>query len=392
MITNMEEEDVQELAETTFLIIGQYWNSFDQTTKERCKSTLEFLWDNYPDLLERFAAKLPSLDHIEELFEFRKKLSALSPPLDTRLAVKVFIQRLKHGNSGVVQQGLIELSKFLRQHQGQIQTSAISEQPDLEVTDLMRALLDCAAKYNGRDAHVSKLCAECIGFVGCLDSTRLETVREQLEFIMTSNFEDAGETTDFVGFMLQHVLVPSFLSTTDTTLQGFLSYAMQQLLDKCDYKTAVAMNGEGPQCRPIFEKWKLIPLEIRNVLFPFLASKYKLEPMPHVSPEYPILRAGRSYPNWLRQFTLDLLHRGQNTFAMLIFDPLCRTIRVKDLSVAIFLLPYLVVHITLGQECTSEDKDAVWNELLIILQQQVPEDASYLEKEDQKLLCEVRSV
>ncbi|PSR90721.1 phosphatidylinositol 3 [Coniella lustricola] len=386
MVTNMEQEE--EMIETTFLIIGQYWTSFDQATREKSKSLLDFLWDNHSNLLSYFALKLPSLDHIEELAEFREKLSGVRPPLDTQRAIPVFIERLKHGNSGVVQQGLIELSKFLLQHQGEIQTSALSEQQSHSVTSLMRALLNCAAKYNGRDAEVSKLCAECIGFVGCLDSTRLETVREHREFIMTSNFEDAGETTDFVAFMLQHVLVASFVSTTDTTLQGFLSYAMQQLLDKCDFKTAVALQGEGPQCKPIFDKWMLIPEEIRDVLFPFITSKYKLEPMPHVSPEYPILRAGRSYPNWLRQFTLDLLHRGQNTFAMIIFDPLCRTIRVKDLSVAVFLLPYLVVHITLGQQCTSAEQNAVWNELNIILQHQVPEDASYLEKEDQKLLCE----
>lgn len=113
--------------------------------------------------------------------------------------------------------------------------------------------------------------------------------------------------------------------------------------------------------------------------------------MPPTTTEYPIYRAGRSYPNWLRQFTLDLLHRGQNVFADIIFEPLCRAIRVKDLSIAAFLLPYLVIHVTLGSLAKPSDKDAVWNELHNILQQDVPENASYSEREDKKLFSEVRS-
>lgn len=390
MLTHMEEEDVEALIDTTFFIIGQYWPSFDQATREKSKSLLRFLLDDHAAVLDCTMHKLPSLSHIGELSEFWEKFDARRTPLDSRNTFSVFNQRILHENAGVVQQGLNELSDYLRQHQGYLQTSAISEQPDPVVTDLSRALLDCASKYNGIDANVSRLCAECIGFIGCLDSTRLESVREQREFIMASNFEDAEETTDFVGFILEEVLVKSFVSTTDTNFQGFLSYVMQELLERCDYKAAVALRASGDQSERIYRKWLSMPESVREVLIPFLTSKYTLAPMPRVNAEYPILRAGRSYFNWLRQFTLDLLHKAQNLFAVIIFEPLCRAIRVKDLSVAIFLLPYLVVHVTLGKESSMAEKDAVWNELLIILQQSVPETASYSEKEDKKLFCEVR--
>lgn len=391
MLTHLEEEDVEALIETTFYIIGQYWSSFDQETQDKSKTLLQLFLDHHGEILDSTIDKLPSLGHITELSEFWKKFDARRSPLDSRNAFLVFIERILHENAGVVQQGLVELSACLRQHQGYLQTSALSEQPDPVVTELSRALLDCASKYNNINLDVSRLCAECIGLMGCLDSNRLDTVREQREFIVLSNFIDAYETTNFVAFMLEEVLVKSFMSTTDVSLQGFLSYVLQELLDRCDYKTAVAAQGTDDQNEHVYRKWLGMPESVRDVLVPFLTSRYRLAPMPRPIVEYPILRAGRSYPNWLRQFTLDLLHKGQNLFADILFEPLCRAIRVKDLSVAIFLLPYLVIHITLGELAAAQEKDAVWNELLLILQQDVPENASHLEKEDRKLFCEVSS-
>lgn len=387
MVTHVGEEDVEDLIETTFFIIGQYWSCFAEESREKSKALLRFLLINHEAVLNNTIGKLPSLGHISELSELWKTLDARRPPLDTRAAFALFIERVRHENAGVVGKGLVELSEYLRLNQGYIQASAISEQPDTVVKSLARALLDCTSKYNGINSDIARICAECIGLMGCLDSNRLETVREQREFIALSNFTDADETTDFAAFVLQEVLVKSFVSTTDSSLQGFLSYVMQELLERCDYKTAVGVQGaEGER---IYRKWLSMPESVRDVLLPFLTSRYKLAPMPSVKTEYPIFRAGRSYANWLRQFTLDLLHKGQNPFADIIFDPLCRAIRVKDLSVAIFMLPYLVVHITLGTKSTQQEKNAVWNELLSILKQDVPENASYLEREDRKLFCEV---
>ncbi|KAK7740732.1 serine/threonine-protein kinase M1 [Cytospora paraplurivora] len=380
------QEDVEALIETTFFIIGQYWSFFDEDTQEKSKTLLQYLSSNHGEVLDNTVDKLPSLSHISQLASFRKTLDARRRLLDNHVAFALFIERIRHENSGVVEKGLFELAEYLNKNQGYLQASAVSEQPDSVVPDLVRALLDCAAKYNGINSDVARLCAQCIGLVGCLDSNRLETVREQREFIVLSNFNDAEETTDFVAFILEEVLVKSFVSTTDSDLQGFLSYVMQELLEKCDYKAAVALQGNG--CERIYGKWLSMPESVRDVLIPFLTSKYKLAPMPQAKTEYPFFRAGRSYANWLRQFTLDLLHKGQNLFAELIFDPLCRAIRVKDLSVAIFLLPYVVVHATLGKKCKEHEKDAIWNELLIILKKEVPADASYVEREDRKLFCE----
>ncbi|KAJ9155587.1 Protein kinase rad3 [Pleurostoma richardsiae] len=386
MLTHMEDEDVEILIETTFFIIDHYWDSFDERSRQTCKDMILHLLKKNQEVLENTIHKLPSLGHIDDLAELEEQLNALRQPLDNREAFALFAERLQHENSGVVQLALSELSSYLRKNQGYLQASAISEQPDSVVATLSRALMDCASKYNGVQVDISRLCAECVGFVGCLDSNRLETVREHREFVVVQNFDDAEETTDFVAFILQEVLVKSFLSAPDTIIQGFLSYAMQELLDRCDFKAAYAMQGrEGER---IYRKWLAIPESVREVLTPFMTSRYRLVALPPIKTEYPIFRLGKSYGNWLRSLAIDLLDKGQNPFAMIIFEPLRRVIKVKDLSVAEFLLPYLVVHVIIGQESSQEDKDKVLNELLNILKQDLPTEATYMQREDMKLFCE----
>lgn len=336
-------------------------------------------------------SKLPSLAHISELADVEAQLKDLRPSLDSRRVFAIFAERITHENSGVVLQALAELEAYLKQSGGFLQTSAIGQQPDPVVPTLLRALLDCAAKYSSMQLDIARLCTQCIGLVGCLDSNRVEAPREQKSMVILSNFENADETTDFVLFILEQILVKAFLSTTDTQLQGFLSFAMQELLDRVDIKAACAMKETGMRDGgTIYRKWLALPESVRMILTPFLTSKYLLTPMNVAPVEYPIFRSGKPYGNWMRSFSMDLLRKGQNGHADLIFEPLCRTIRVKDLAVAEFLLPYLVLHVIIGHRSTRKERDSVIGELVGILQHQPAEDAPYKEREDIKLFCEVR--
>jgi serine/threonine-protein kinase ATR len=388
LLTYMEEEDVEALLETTFFVIDHFWESFEESTRQESIALLTALVDGYHDLMKRSINKLPSLGHIEGLASVNKSLDKMRTPLNNRQAFGLFSQRLDHENSGVVLQTLHELASYLKKNQAYLQTSAISEQPDSLVLTLSRALLDCSAKYNGSHLEIARVCAECIGLVGCLDSNRVEAPREQRQFVVMDNFDTPGETTDFVVHLLETVLVKAFLSATDTRYIGFLSYTMQGLLERCDFKVAYAQQGAG-QSLDLYRKWLAISDVSKEVLTPFLTSKYKLAPMAYPPVEYPIFRPTRGYGNWLRAFVLDMLNNGQNLFAQLIFEPLCRVIRVKDTAVAEFLLPYLVVHVVVGQEGTPVLRRMVINELLAILQYEPKEDASHLEREDIKHCYEV---
>jgi serine/threonine-protein kinase ATR len=389
MLTHMEEADVEAQIESTFFIIGYYWKSFNGETKRKAKALVSTLLDKHQRILVDYSNKLPSLSHIAELADLHKALDILRPPLDNRDAFAVFAQRLGHENPGVVEQALIELIAFLEKHQDYLQASAISEQADTVVTTLARSLLDCSVKYNGWQTDISRLCAEAIGLIGCLDSNRLETSREQKQFVVIHNFEDARETTDFVAFLLENVLVKAFLSTTDTKFQGFLSYAMQELLERTDFKFAALNQGKDANEASIYRKWLAFSENTREVLTPFLTSKFSIAPMPQQTTEYPIFRTEKPYAVWVRAFVLDLLRNGQNLFSQASFEPLCRLIKVKDLAVTEFLLPYVVLHVIVGQEEKDEFRNKVSAELMAILKHQPPETASYVEKEDAKLFYQV---
>jgi serine/threonine-protein kinase ATR len=91
----------------------------------------------------------------------------------------------------------------------------------------------------------------------------------------------------------------------------------------------------------------------------------------------------------LRALVLDILRNGQNVFSQAAFEPLCRLIKVKDLVVAEFLLPYVVLHVIVGQEEKDEFRNKISAELAAILKHQPSETASYVEKEEMKLFYQV---
>ncbi|KAI0412411.1 phosphatidylinositol 3 [Xylaria grammica] len=387
MLFFFEESEVDILIETTFYLVNQYWPAFEEASRKLANDLIKFLLEKQQPTIEKYIGKLPSFSHITELSGIEARLSKLRSPVDNRTAFFLLAERINHETSGVVLHALRDLAEYLQRHQGYLQASAVSEQPDSIVPNLVRALLDCTSRYNGFHSEITDLCTQCIGLVGCLDPNRIETVRRESQIILTSDFEDSRQVTEFVFFLLENVLVISFVSATDTKLQGFLSYAIQELLDRGNIAEAVKLEGlmEGEAA---YRKWCSLSQSAQEILTPFITSRYRLMPMSQQPIEYPIFGPGKSYGNWMRNLTLDCLRRPQNPFAMLLFEPLCRLIRVKDLSIAEFLFPYLIIHIILGEEIQERERSAVLCELLNVLQYELPAEASYVQKEDRKLYCE----
>ncbi|KAG4270793.1 hypothetical protein FPRO04_02774 [Fusarium proliferatum] len=389
MLTHLEETDVEALLETTFFVVTRYWPFMNESTALLAQQMLKSLVDEFDPLVAKYIVKLPSLRHIPELRDIEEKLDRHRPAtLAVEEVLEAFAERICHENSGVTLQALTELIPYLQENQAALHTSEISLQSDIGVVTLMRSLLDCASKYSGFPGDIARLCTEAMGLIGCLDPSKIETVREQRSIVILNNFATNEETTDFVLFLLEEALVPAFLSTTDVKFQGFLSFAMQELMGRCDIKAACAMENSGMKGgNDIYRKWVAMPETVREVVAPFLASRYVVAPMPHTEIEYPLFRPGRPYPSWLRVYVLDLLRKGQTPFADLIFEPLARVIRVKDLSIAEFILPYIVLHTLLGSRTTQQERDDILGELLAILKYQPAETASYQEKEDMRRYC-----
>lgn len=390
MLAYLEEEDAEALIETTFFIVKHYWAALSPRVANTAKEMIRLLLDRHVEVVVKFIGRLPSLAEIPDLAEIESKLGVYRSALGLEEALGVFSQRINHDYSGVVHEALTELVSYLRSNHASLYASTVGQRPDMAISELLRALLDCAYKYTGSQPKITLLCTECVGLIGCLDSNQIETVRKQRSIVVLSNFGKVEEATDFALFLLEFVLVPAFLSATDTKLQGFLSFAMQELLERCHINAACAMDQTrmaGDQ--DVYRKWLALPENTRQVLTPFLTSRYMVAPMAPVSVDYPLFRPGKPYGNWLRSFVVDLLRKGQNPLAETMFEPLTRVIRVKDLTTAEFLLPYLVLHVLLGKQSAQIDHDNILNELLGILQYQPAENSTSLEQDEMKRYCHV---
>jgi serine/threonine-protein kinase ATR len=375
------------MLESTFSTIIQHWDTFDESIRGRARMTLQFLIDNRKGLLQRSIVRLPSLSKFPELIDVENQLKKLRTQLDVGETFGIFAQRLCHENSGVVAQALIELKTFLRANQSFLQSSAVSEQPDKVVGQLIRSILDNCVKFSESDETLTQLSAECIGLIGCLDSNRVETVREYREMVVVSNFEDILETTDFVLCILEKVIVPVFLSTTDTGIQGFFSFVIQELLFKFNFREA-CMNQSGYEA--VHGKWQALSPALQDTLTPFLNSKFMLQDMNMPDMKYPLFRPEQAgprglYNNWVKSFVLDLLRKHSNLATQLMFPILCRTIRIRTISPANFLLPYVVLHAIVAG--TDQQRNEIGSEILRVLEYEVPAD-SLIRREDLKLCVE----
>ncbi|EGO53602.1 phosphatidyl inositol 3-kinase [Neurospora tetrasperma FGSC 2508] len=417
MIMNMDEMDVPNLLDTTLWVITHHWTCFDDSTKQQAQKVLDALSKTNGHDLVKATASMTTFNHLPDLAEHRKRLGLLSQSGLTRQDLfRTFCRRLRHDHPGVIEQALTELLELLRQHQDYIQASALAEQPKSFIPGLTRSVLDCAAKYNGWQPGIMRLCAECMGIIGCLDSNRMESNREQKRFVVSQNFMDFRETADFVCFMLENVLVKAFLSTTDTKFLSFLSYAMQELLAKTGIKLAYQSQGQG-QHETLYKRWRSFNDITKEILTPFLTSEFIVSSgMIGLDTNYPIFHPQKSYETWLKTFVLDLLRNPQNPNSAILFPPLCRLIKVHDPCVSEFLLPYVVLHAVIGSEGPSQTPDEsqmlvgkegstraeahekktngsewrkkVMSELKTILEYQPPETATHSEKEEVKLCYE----
>ncbi|OBT63761.1 hypothetical protein VE03_06954 [Pseudogymnoascus sp. 23342-1-I1] len=389
MIRSFDDEEVSVMLETTFAIIIQHWPLFDTSTREYARKLIEYLLTKRFQTLGVNADLLPSLAQIPELESCEERLVKMRSKPDVKQEYQIFSRRISHEHASVVTQGLAELANYLKKNQEFLQASAVSEQPEKVVGELLRAILDACVQFNDSNKDVARLAGECLGMIGCVDSNRVETVRKRKEIVVLSNFDGSADTTDFVLFILQEVLVKAFASATNPRAQGFFSYAMQELLRRCDFSVVVSQYRshqiDTGDAEKLHKKWLGLPESVQMTLSPFLSSKYTVTAMATNPVQYPIFQSTKSYNIWLRAFVLDLLQKPHNANASLIFDPLSRVIRIQDTSVANFLLPYTVLHsVALGSD---QDRRNILGEILAILEHDTSTD-SHNELNNVKLCSE----
>ncbi|KAK5028779.1 serine/threonine-protein kinase M1 [Exophiala sideris] len=352
MIKSLKRDDFESLVDQTLAIIVNKWDSLSSSSQQEAYDLVGYLLKNHTDLVREHYSTMPSLADIPLLSKFEADLVALKRQMDERHQLIAFVHRLNDENLSVVQRALDELASLLSKKQDLLQRSILREQPDEFVAELTRALLDCCVKFNSA-TEITRQCGQCLGRIGCLDSSKIENVVDRKSMIVMANFGKADEVIEWIFFFLQHVLVKAFLSAPTTRAQGFLGWAMQEYLKSCERDSPSRSSSENLATR----LWERLPESIQNTLTPFLSSKYLVQEVraPEKS-QYPLFHPGMRHRDWLRTIALDFLHRGSGENVDLVFGIACRVIPGQDASIPAFLLPYAVVNLIVsGVEQNSHD-------------------------------------
>ncbi|KAI4208635.1 MAG: hypothetical protein LQ348_000112 [Seirophora lacunosa] len=368
MISTLGADEVLALMEPTFAIMVRYWHSFRPSSQTQAHDLISQLLRTQATSIREVVHALPSLESIPVMSKFEDEISKFKHQLATKHQLQALVQRSRHENLTVVERALVELEQFLEKNQDFVYEIAVSEQPDPIISELVRTLLDTSVYMNESSDAILILSARCIGLLGCLDPTHIEAPRSKKEVLVLSNFRELEETVDFVMFFLQEVLVKAFLSAGNPRAQGFLAYAMQQLLKFCGINNSVILRNQEKHANPRFLKWFGLPESVRANLTPFLSSKYVVTPaIAQPEAEYPVYRPGMSHGQWLRTLVHDLLRKGQGDNVVELFPVFSRIIRTQEISIGTFLLPFAVLNIIIAG--TERQRLDVGDELLVVLNQ-----------------------
>ncbi|KAL4803894.1 hypothetical protein BDV18DRAFT_166188 [Aspergillus unguis] len=384
LVSSLHEDEVEPLLDQTLSIVIKHWDTFTEGTRNFAYGLVEHILKTHHELLQDIFGTMPSLASIPVFSKFEAELSELKGKMDVRGHFMAFARRCSNENATVVEQALTELVSYLSRYEEFVHRSVLSEQPDQAVAHLVRSLLDCCVKFNTTSDSIALLSARCLGYIGCLDPNRVDTIKGKKEIVVLSNFDKIEETFEFVLFFFQHVLVDAFLSASNTRAQGFLAYAMQSLLQFCSLKSAITHRSRGVQADDKYQRWLELPEIVRNTLTPFLTSKYTVT-VGATGPNhaYPLFSPGVSHADWLRNFVQNLLRHGNGDNARTVFHVCSRIIKGQDISIASFLLPFAALHRVVGG--THQEVDDLRNELMNILAHPLPENRN--EVHEAILLC-----
>ncbi|KAI8936862.1 hypothetical protein NX059_006098 [Plenodomus lindquistii] len=368
----LDADETMLVVDQTLALIVQHWTSFSEETQIRANETILGLTKQYNAQFRARIEYLPSLAGIPMLSKTEAELMRFKGMVDIVKVFHAFSNRCKDQNAVVVRRALTELVPFLDTHQKVLHQSLVGQKPLPVLAALTRSLLDASVRFAEDHTDISVLCAECLGVIGGVDPYRVETIREKKRVLMLSNFSKRDEDINFVAMLLEQVLVKVFLSTTNAKAQGWIAYVMQEMLKHCGFSGLHLSKPRSSQNSTEAQRWNEIPEAVRNVLTPFLNSKYSVNQNPalqYQGPAYPIFPTASSHGTWLQTFVYDLLRKGQGVNVEMVFPVLARIVRGYDLSIATFILPFAALNVIVSDDETNMAN--VGTELLTVLQTKI---------------------
>ncbi|KAH9855081.1 hypothetical protein C2E23DRAFT_725567 [Lenzites betulinus] len=362
------------------------WSLLSDRGRQAAKQCLDYMVVNRGQALGQYLSEVADLSSIPELAETNAALAALRAAWTPQQRLTALLERLESESLVVSIQAATELKAFLSEaDEDYIRSLTFGDVFNPLVGHLVSALYRAACR-DGDGAQTQTLrdfAFDCIGIVGAIDPDRFELRVNDTRMIMLSNFTDETESMAFALHLIRDVLVGAFRSTSDVKYQSYLAYAIQQLLQFCNFSSALVTPG-GSNSVPLKtrNRWNSLPKHLLETVSPLLESRFSMEIPPFKPLAYPIYPHHETYRQWIQAWTSDLIQKVSGPRAKQIFQVFSAVVRNKDVGVAHHLLPHLVLNVLASGD--QDDAGAIRTELLSVLEDQVNLDSR--SSADKKLL------
>ena len=377
----LDVKDVGPYAAPTGAAFLTAWPSLSLRGKQIVKDCLNYLVLETGEESKPYLGDLVDLESIPELHEVEARLSQSRQRQTPEQKLQALLSKVSSENINVATRAMDELRTFLMQDREFFVRSLTSGDVFHHVISNLCSVLLAASSRDGDSDQLRMLAFDCFGVLGAVDPYRIDTDAPADKYTGVLNFEDESDTLTFVIHLICDVLVGDYRSTSDMQYQRDLAYAIQELLKVCGFPTTQPGTG-GSTTIKARSRWGDLPKAVVEAVTPLLRSEYKIKALRIPSRDNgPIYHQETTYREWVQKWTARLISQTAPGKANQIFSVFAGVVRNRDVGVARYLLPHLILHILIsGRE---DAVDEIRSELQAILEDQMdPTSRSTQDKKD----------
>jgi len=361
------------------------WKTFSTQARNTAYRALEYIVTTEDARVREYLRDVVDLSVVDQLKPLAELLKKIRSSKSLKEELQRILEQSASDNSTVVIQALQELKSFLLQDRNSkyLQELTSGDVFDPMVGQILASLLSAGCRdsiYHGE--LLRRLSFECIGVLGAIDPDRCEIPSRATNTVILKNFTDEEETVVFALHLIQNLLVGAFRATSDIKYQTSLAYSIQELLVFCRFTPAVVANRGTSVSMKTRKLWNSLPKQVLETVTPLLASRYTVSERPSQELRLPIYPQQSTYREWIQLWAIHLISRTSGPMSQKLFNVFRSAVRSRDVVVAHYLLPHLVLHILISGN--DGDADGVRTEMISVLEDQV--DSQSHSTSDKKLL------
>jgi len=380
-VITLDTNNIIPLLSQIIIILLKDYTQYTSSQQQKIIDILTYLLvdnkDKFANVFEEISSfpALPEFQNIIEVVNSRKER------INIEQKIKHLIKNALHESLIVSLEALKQLKITLIENQEYIQTIVMNEKMEDYINLLMKTLLDICKKYNDINIEIQRLACECIGIIGAIDPERLKINNTNENHVNITNFKNFDESVNFVCIFIEKQLVGAFRSASNTKTQGFVAYAIQELLKFCKFTPDILLNNNSDNS--IRKKWNQFPKQTLETIQPLLQTKYTVIPVQNKPLTYPLYPKQKKFKDWIQLWAVDLIMKIRDENARHIFTPCKNVVKSEDINISIYLLPYLVLNVLITG--TDQYRDEIYSEMMSVLNDN--QKGSSFIYDEQKLLC-----